>query len=184
MRNVRNVTAPKRKKLTSIRQKGKQMADYLAGSIKNLNTLLGEQLLDGSGSGGGGGTTLQKGKIYIDPSDIAQTKGSYSFFITTAGTLNSNTIIKFGTFTAPTSRKNSEDCSLNSSIGWVDTLIGFLESDVTQILPDIVGNDMNTSVWDCGFITLREEDAFQYHVVRVKSEGSEAYIKLSNEAPK
>lgn len=33
------------------------MADYLAGSIKNLNTLLGEQLLDGSGSGGGGGSS-------------------------------------------------------------------------------------------------------------------------------
>lgn len=63
MRNVRNVTAPKRKKLTSIRQKGKQMADYLAGSIKNLNTLLGEQLLDGSGSGGGGSSDFSTAKV-------------------------------------------------------------------------------------------------------------------------
>jgi len=29
----------------------------LPGSIKNLNTLLGEQLLDGGGSGGGGGSS-------------------------------------------------------------------------------------------------------------------------------
>jgi len=39
------------------KQKGTKTMANLPGSIKNLNTLLGEQLLDGGGSGGGGGSS-------------------------------------------------------------------------------------------------------------------------------
>lgn len=51
----------------------------LPGSIKNLNTLLGEQLLDGGGSGGGGSSDFSTAEVTI----INNSGGEYSFSLMT-----------------------------------------------------------------------------------------------------
>ena len=46
-------------------ERNKTMAN-LPGSIKNLNTLLGEQLLDGGGSGGGGSSDFSFAQVTFE----------------------------------------------------------------------------------------------------------------------
>lgn len=63
--------------INELKKKGTKTMAILPGSIKNLNTLLGEQLLDGGGSGGGGSSDFStatltlirgagaRGKLYV-----------------------------------------------------------------------------------------------------------------------
>lgn len=49
--------------VNELQKKGTKTMANLPGSIKNLNTLLGEQLLEGGGSGGGGSSDFSTAEV-------------------------------------------------------------------------------------------------------------------------
>lgn len=58
--------------VNELQKKGTKTMANLPGSIKNLNTLLGEQLLEGGGSGGGGSSwqTVFEGNVTTEQSEM------------------------------------------------------------------------------------------------------------------
>lgn len=58
------------------KERNKTMAN-LPGSIKNLNTLLGEQLLEGGGSGGGGSSDFSTAEVTV----VNRIDGTLFFFL-------------------------------------------------------------------------------------------------------
>lgn len=55
--------------VNELKKKGTKTMANLPGSIKNLNTLLGEQLLDGGGSGGGGSSDFSTAVVIVEGED-------------------------------------------------------------------------------------------------------------------
>ncbi len=51
--------------VNELQKKGTKTMANLPGSIKNLNTLLGEQLLEGGGSGGGGSSDFSTATVTL-----------------------------------------------------------------------------------------------------------------------
>lgn len=51
--------------VNELQKKGTKTMANLPGSIKNLNTLLGEQLLEGGGSGGGGSSDFSTAEVIV-----------------------------------------------------------------------------------------------------------------------
>ena len=60
--------------INELKKKGTKTMAILPGSIKNLNTLLGEQLLEGGGSGGGGESDFSTAKVTVVNEDALEIK--------------------------------------------------------------------------------------------------------------